>query len=211
MTITKKAETEKKATTKVVKSAAPKATKTAASSAPKAKSPLKEETTTSVTKKVIDKKPESKSAPVKAPVVKVVKTTKPKSGSDFIYATGKRKSSVVKVRCFTTSGNSNVVTVNGRDFENYFTRPHHRIKALEALTFLGIASGYSFVIVANGGGLTGQADAIRLGISRVLAKIDLENRLKLRKNGFLTRDARQVESKKAGLRKARKREQFSKR
>lgn len=124
------------------------------------------------------------------------------------YGTGRRKSSVARV--FLRAGTGKM-TVNGRDIAEFFARETDLMlinQPLEATTSL---EQFDAVITVAGGGTTGQAGAIRHGISRALVVYDEENRPTLRTRGLLTRDARQVERKKVGLRKARKRPQFSKR
>jgi small subunit ribosomal protein S9 len=124
------------------------------------------------------------------------------------YGTGRRKSSVARV--FLRAGTGKM-TVNGRDIAEFFARETDLMlinQPLEATTSL---EQFDAIITVAGGGTTGQAGAIRHGISRALVVYDEENRPTLRTRGLLTRDARQVERKKVGLRKARKRPQFSKR
>ncbi len=124
------------------------------------------------------------------------------------YGTGRRKSSVARV--FLRAGTGKM-TVNGRDIAEFFARETDLMlinQPLEATTSL---EQFDAFITVAGGGTTGQAGAIRHGISRALVVYDEANRPTLRTRGLLTRDARQVERKKVGLRKARKRPQFSKR
>ncbi|WP_019557639.1 30S ribosomal protein S9 [Thiomicrorhabdus arctica] len=124
------------------------------------------------------------------------------------YGTGRRKSSVARV--FLRAGTGKM-TVNGRDIAEFFARETDLMlinQPLEATTSL---EQFDAFITVAGGGTTGQAGAIRHGISRALVVYDEANRPALRTRGLLTRDARQVERKKVGLRKARKRPQFSKR
>jgi small subunit ribosomal protein S9 len=101
--------------------------------------------------------------------------------------------------------------VNGRELNDYFPRPTHQIRIAEPLKVTGSEGLFDVTIRVAGGGLTGQSDAVRLGLARALLQLDGENRVKLREHGLLTRDARQVERKKPGRPKARKRFQFSKR
>ena len=124
------------------------------------------------------------------------------------YGTGRRKRSVARVRLLPGSGN---VTINKRDLENYFDFETLRVIVRDPLTLTENLDKYDVIVTVNGGGFTGQAGAIRHGISRALLKADEELRPVLKKAGFLTRDPRMVERKKYGLKKARKAPQFSKR
>jgi small subunit ribosomal protein S9 len=122
--------------------------------------------------------------------------------------TGKRKTSVARVVLVPGSG---AVTVNGRPVEEYFPRQTLRSIALAPLVLTGAGETYDVRARIDGGGIAGQAGALRHGISKALIDADANLRGDLKRQGFLTRDARQVERKKAGLKKARKRPQFSKR
>jgi small subunit ribosomal protein S9 len=122
--------------------------------------------------------------------------------------TGKRKTSVARVVLVPGAG---TVTVNGKPVEQYFPRRTLQALATSPLTLTGTDSTYDVRARIDGGGITGQAGALRHGISKALIEADGNLRGDLKKQGFLTRDARQVERKKAGLKKARKRPQFSKR
>jgi small subunit ribosomal protein S9 len=122
--------------------------------------------------------------------------------------TGRRKTAVARVRLNAGDGK---ITVNGCDVEEYFTRPAYRAAVRAPLELLGAANRYDVVAKIEGGGPTGQADALRHGIARALAEESQEARGELKAAGLLTRDARAVERKKYGLKKARKRPQFSKR
>jgi small subunit ribosomal protein S9 len=124
------------------------------------------------------------------------------------YATGRRKTTSARVY-FTPSGEHNIL-INGRTLENYFGRKTDHIKVLEPIKVVDLKKG-TFYITVKGGGTTGQADAIAHGIARVLLKYDETMKSLLKKEGLLTRDARKVERKKYGLKKARKDEQYSKR
>jgi len=124
------------------------------------------------------------------------------------YGTGRRKSSSARV--FMKSGKGDI-TVNSRPLDEYFGRETARMIVRQPLETLEVSDKFDFNITVAGGGNSGQAGAIRHGISRALLKYDEENRSPLRKAGFLTRDAREVERKKVGLRKARRATQFSKR
>jgi small subunit ribosomal protein S9 len=123
-------------------------------------------------------------------------------------ATGKRKTSVARV---TLKPGTGVVTCNGRPAEQYFDRGPLRSLALSPLEAVGLTDRFDAVIRLHGGGISGQAGATRHGLARALVEADPNLRGELKRAGFLARDARAVERKKAGLKKARKRPQFSKR
>ncbi len=125
-----------------------------------------------------------------------------------VHAVGKRKTAVARV--YMVEGTGKVI-VNKREIKNYFTRGTNRFVAEQPLKLLEVENKYDVVINVKGGGNTGQAGAVRLGISRALCKLSLDYRPELKKAGFLTRDARKVERKKYGLRGARRAFQFSKR
>ena len=126
--------------------------------------------------------------------------------------TGRRKQAVARVRLRPCAGESGSVTVNGRAFEDYFSSATHRMLILEPMRVAGIEDGtYDIDATMDGGGMSGQAGALRLGIARSLIELDPEVRSQLKKAGLLTRDARKKESKKYGLKKARKAPQYSKR
>jgi small subunit ribosomal protein S9 len=122
--------------------------------------------------------------------------------------TGKRKTSVARVILRPGDG---ATWVNGRALEDYFPRLAHRTLATSPLRVAGAEGTYDLRVRVHGGGISGQAGAIRHGIARALVEADPELRVPLKRQGFLTRDARIVERKKAGLHKARKAPQFSKR
>lgn len=124
------------------------------------------------------------------------------------YGTGRRKTSTARV--FLTSGSGNI-SVNKRSLESYFGREVARMIVRQPLELLEVSDKFDIQVSVVGGGSFGQAGAIRHGITRALMQFDEENRAPLRKAGFVTRDSREVERKKVGLRKARKRPQFSKR
>lgn len=124
------------------------------------------------------------------------------------YATGRRKSSSARV--FLTTG-SGAIKVNGRSLDDYFGRETARMLVRQALEAADMLNRVDIEATVAGGGSSGQAGAIRHGIARALVAHDERLRLPLRRAGFLTRDAREVERKKVGLHKARKRPQFSKR
>jgi small subunit ribosomal protein S9 len=126
----------------------------------------------------------------------------------LVQSTGRRKRSVARVRFRPGTGS---VTVNGRAVDDYFPALTHRMHSLEPLSAVEGADAYDIDATIHGGGTTGQAGALRLGIARGLVKIDPELRDSLKRAGYLTRDARKKESKKYGLKKARKAPQYSKR
>ena len=124
------------------------------------------------------------------------------------YGTGRRKSSTARVFLRTGTGS---ITVNGRALDEYFGRETARMVVRQPLELTELTEKFDIKITVSGGGGSGQAGAIRHGITRALMQYDETLRSSLRKAGYVTRDAREVERKKVGLRKARKRPQFSKR
>jgi small subunit ribosomal protein S9 len=129
--------------------------------------------------------------------------------SDARYlATGKRKTSIARVTLLPGSGK---VQINKRELAEFFPRPLHQTMAMQPLIITGYEGNLDVRVRVHGGGISGQAGAVRHGIARALTEIDPELRGELKRRGFLTRDARAKERKKAGLKKARKRPQFSKR
>ncbi len=124
------------------------------------------------------------------------------------YGTGRRKAAIARVFLRPGSGR---ISVNGQEFQEYFRGILVGVQALEPLKVTGTAGRYDAVITVSGGGPSGQADAIKLGVARALVKANPDFRAKLKPGGYLTRDAREVERKKYGLHKARKAPQYSKR
>ena len=124
------------------------------------------------------------------------------------YGTGRRKSSTARV--FIKAGSGKIV-INQRSLEQYFGRPTARMVVRQPLELVEMTEKLDLYITVNGGGISGQAGAIRHGITRALMQYDETLRAELRKACFVTRDARKVERKKVGLHKARKRPQYSKR
>jgi small subunit ribosomal protein S9 len=125
------------------------------------------------------------------------------------WGTGRRKSSVARVRLVPGTGE---ITINGRAGEDYFQKIAGYVQNLKApLETLGLENEYDILVKAHGGGLTGQSDAIKLGVARALCELDPDNRQPLKIEGYLTRDPRAKERKKYGLHKARKAPQYSKR
>ena len=126
----------------------------------------------------------------------------------LVQSTGRRKRAVARVRIRQGSG---AITINRRPLEDYFPNPTHRMLLSEPLKLSETGESYDIDATIHGGGITGQAGALRLGIARGLVALDSELRVPLKRAGFLTRDAREKESKKYGLKKARKAPQYSKR
>lgn len=131
-----------------------------------------------------------------------------KTDSYLSQAVGRRKTSIARVYLKKGTGK---ITVNNREFKEYFQKPTSRYVVTQPLQLLKVVDEYDVKINVKGGGTTGQAGAVRLGIARSLLKLDEAVKSELRKAGFLTRDARKVERKKYGLAGARRRFQFSKR
>ena len=125
-----------------------------------------------------------------------------------VYATGKRKNSIARVWLKKGDGS---ISVNGKTIQNYFSRPVLQMIVNQPLEVIQSIDGYEIMATVKGGGLSGQAGALRHGISKALTLYDIGLRPALKKVGFLTRDSRVVERKKAGLAKARRSYQFSKR
>jgi len=132
---------------------------------------------------------------------------KMESGSRFL-ATGKRKCSIARVTLLPGDGK---VEINKRGLDEFFPRPLHQTMAVQPLTVSGYEGNVDVRVRVHGGGISGQAGAVRHGIARALIEIDPELRGELKRRGFLTRDARVKERRKAGFKKARKKPQFSKR
>ncbi|AGF51010.1 30S ribosomal protein S9 [Synechocystis salina LEGE 06155] len=132
------------------------------------------------------------------------------SSNKVVYwGTGRRKAAIARVRLVPGQGE---VIVNGKPGEIYFNRIANYIQSLKApLETLGLEGEYNILVNAHGGGLTGQADAVKLGVARALCQLSPENRQPLKAEGYLTRDPRAKERKKYGLHKARKAPQYSKR
>lgn len=127
---------------------------------------------------------------------------------DRNYGTGRRKSAIARVWLQPGEGN---ILINGRDFKHYLGRPVLEILVQSPIVQLGLEGRYDVKVTAKGGGITGQAGAIRLGLSRALVEMDSEMRKPLKAAGFLTRDSRVKERKKYGRKKARRGFQFVKR
>lgn len=127
---------------------------------------------------------------------------------EAINALGRRKAAVARVYLSDGKGK---ITVNGRDYKEYFGAETLQYVVTQPLVLLNAAEKYDIVVNLEGGGVKGQAEALRLGITRALISVDEENKKALKASGFVTRDSREVERKKPGRPKARKRFQFSKR
>lgn len=132
----------------------------------------------------------------------------PKAEKIYYYGTGRRKNAIARVRLVEGTGK---ITVNGKDIEEYFGMETLKVIVKQPLTVTNTLAKYDVIAKVVGGGFTGQAGAIRHGISRALNEANDEFRPALKSNGFLTRDPRMKERKKYGLKKARKAPQFSKR
>jgi small subunit ribosomal protein S9 len=127
---------------------------------------------------------------------------------DIIHKIGRRKTAVARIYLSEGKGN---ITINNKELSNYFPTATLQYKVKQPFMLTGTDDNYDVKINVFGGGITGQAEAIRLAISRAMCEIDIENRATLKPEGLLTRDPRMVERKKFGQKKARKKFQFSKR
>ncbi|MEZ4816584.1 MAG: 30S ribosomal protein S9 [Flavobacteriaceae bacterium] len=127
---------------------------------------------------------------------------------ETIHKIGRRKTAVARVYLSKGKG---TITVNNREFDNYFTTPTLRYKVQQPLTLTNNEKDFDIKVNVYGGGITGQAEAVRLAIARAMCDVNEENRGILKPEGLLTRDPRMVERKKFGQKKARKKFQFSKR
>jgi len=127
---------------------------------------------------------------------------------EMINAIGRRKTSVARVYLKEGTGK---ITINKRDLETYFPSAILQYVVKQPLQLLGVDGKYDIKVNLDGGGFTGQSQALRMAIARALVKVNAEDKKQLKDNGFLTRDAREVERKKPGRPKARRRFQFSKR
>ena len=142
-------------------------------------------------------------------VKKTVKSSKKVAKTNAILGTGRRKSSIARVRLMPNGKGQFII--NGKHIDEYFALGTLKLVAMQALELTETKEKYDVFVTVNGGGLTGQAGAIRLGIARALNRADENLHTELKKAGFLTRDARAKERKKPGLKKARKAPQFRKR
>ncbi len=123
-------------------------------------------------------------------------------------STGRRKESIARVRIAPGDGS---FTINGRTIDDYFPTRVHRMVAVSPLRLIGRERDYDVIATIRGGGVAGQAGAVKLGVARALVRLDPELRTQLKAEGYLTRDAREKERRKYGLKKARKAPQYSKR
>ncbi|BAZ04010.1 30S ribosomal protein S9 [Calothrix sp. NIES-3974] len=138
-----------------------------------------------------------------------MQATETNSGRAMYFGTGRRKAAIARVRLVPGSGQ---LIVNGKPGDLYFQFNANYLGAIKApLETLGMENDYDILVTAEGGGLTGQSDAVRLGVARALCQLDPNNRPPLKIEGYLTRDPRAKERKKYGLHKARKAPQYSKR
>jgi len=124
------------------------------------------------------------------------------------WGTGRRKNAIARVRLVPGDG---TITINNRSFEDYFPNKTRRLVVMQPLELTGLTGRFDVICLAEGGGISGQAGAVRLGIARALVKSNPELRSQLRRAGFMTRDPRMKERRKYGLHKARKAPQYSKR
>lgn len=163
-------------------------------------------------KKVTEKKPVARNKKVapSMPAEAVAVPAAPVS-ERYVYAVGRRKTSIARVRLYQTAGEKKEVVVNNRPLREYFGTASLESIILAPFNAVGLANNFRVSVIARGGGLHGQADAIKLGIARSLIKHDPLLRPTLKALGFLTRDARIVERKKPGLKKARRAPQWQKR
>lgn len=201
----------KKATTKTAKDKKvsekpkkPKAAKktVAAKKAVKEAKPVKETKVAKEAKSVKEAKT--------AKEAKAAKETKDFSGKYF-YAVGKRKTSIAQVRLYSAEGAERRIVVNGKDLKNFFTIERHSESVKAPLAASGLEEKFDISVKVSGGGITGQAESVRLGVARALVIYDEGLKKILKDLGYLTRDARVVERKKPGKRKARRSPQWAKR
>lgn len=157
-------------------------------------------------KKVTKKKVAVKKAAPK----KVAATPTPKVADRYLYAVGRRKTAVAQVRLYPVD-KAETAVVNGKAIRTYFGTAALEAMALSPLKIAGLEEAFTVTVLVRGGGLHGQADAVKLGVARALLKHDVLLRSTLKAQGLLTRDARAVERKKPGLKKARRAPQWSKR
>lgn len=159
------------------------------------------------------KKPAKKTAAKKAPAKKKEATEVAENpvlvGGSYIYALGRRKTAIAKV--YLIKNGKGTITVNGKPMEDYFTTYESRDMVISPIKTAGLEGAIDISVQAQGGGQLGQADAVRLGISRALIELNPTYRKTLKKLGFLMRDPRAKERKKPGLKKARRSPQWSKR
>lgn len=155
------------------------------------------------------KKVTKKKVAVKKAAPKKVAAT-PKVADRYLYAVGRRKTAVAQVRLYPVD-KAETAVVNGKTIRTYFGTAALEAMALSPLKIAGLEEAFTITVLVRGGGLHGQADAVKLGVARALLKHDVLLRSTLKAQGLLTRDARAVERKKPGLKKARRAPQWSKR
>jgi len=183
----------------------------------------KKEVKKTSTKKVTAKKTVAKKSQVKKAVVKKkeevkeakevkVETGKKKTSGKYFYGVGRRKTSVAQIRLYENDKavDSDLV-INGKEMKSYFPSLAQQNSLVAPLKESGMYGKFSMTVVVKGGGITGQVEAVQLGIARALVEFDEALKKVLRTNGFLTRDSRKVERKKPGLKKARRAPQWAKR
>lgn len=167
--------------------------------------------TKTVTKKKTTKKVATKKVAKPAASKSKKKTTTAFEG-EYFYAVGRRKAAVAQVRLYPKVGAKDAdYIVNGKEMKDYFQTTNAQTTSKEALEIAGQEGKMAVTVLVRGGGISGQTDAVRLGVARALVKMDAGLRPVLKAEGYLTRDARVVERKKPGLRKARRRPQWAKR
>jgi small subunit ribosomal protein S9 len=139
------------------------------------------------------------------------KVVKNEEDMRYHYAVGRRKTAIALVRLYPTGGEEVAHTVNGKAIDLYFGTEEQRLSLMAPLKETGLTEKFRLSLVVRGGGKSGQADAVKLGIARALLKDDIALRKAIKGAGYLTRDARSVERKKPGLKKARRAPQWAKR
>jgi len=145
----------------------------------------------------------------KEPATEKIEEVKP--AEKYFSAVGKRKTSVAQIRIYKSKKSEPEIAINGREFSNYFPVARLQSLVMSPLAAAGQSSTFNISVKVSGGGVNSQAEAVRLGISRALVKMDETLRKQLKDLGFLTRDSRIVERKKPGLKKARRAPQWAKR
>ena len=160
------------------------------------------------TKKVVKKK---EKVVEKKTTEKEIEKKVAKDKGKYFYAVGRRKSAISRVKIFPTKNSQSSLTINERKIEDYFTISRMRDSAKAPLAQLGEGTTFDIEVNVYGGGVSAQADAVKLGIARALVIFDKGLKRTLKKEGYLTRDPREVERKKPGLKKARKSPQWAKR
>lgn len=180
----------------------------------KVKKPIKKAVLKKTAKVKIEESKEIKKTEIIPEEIKEVKSSPEKKSNEkgkYFYALGRRKTSIAQVKIYATSSKEGEFKINGKELTQYLTIKRFQIAALSPLTRLGLEGKFDIAVKVFGGGINGQADAIKLGIARALVVKDESLRKALKDNGFLTRDSRKVERKKPGLKKARRSPQWAKR